>query len=142
MTTNDMPIGRGLAISRKDLEERFILASGPGGQNVNKSATAVQLRFDLRGSQLPAAVKRRAARLAGTRLSSDGSILIRAQAHRMLSANRADAEAKLLALLKQATTPPAPRVKTRPSRTARRRRADNKVKRGAKKKLRGKPQID
>ena len=116
----------------------FIRASGPGGQNVNKVSSAVQLRFDLRGSpSLPATVKTRAARLAGQRLTTEGEIVITADRHRTQAMNRADAEARLLELLAQAATPPKPRRKTQPTLASKQRRLDKKTQRSGIKRLRG-----
>ena len=140
MSGKRLRFGRSLTISEDALEERFVQSSGPGGQNVNKVATAVQLRFGLWGSRLPQAVKRRAAELAGSKLTKDGDILIRANEHRSLSANREAARARLLALLEQAAEPPRRRVKTRASRAAKRRRVDRKVQRGRVKALRATPE--
>ena len=105
-----------LTIDEREISETFIRASGPGGQNVNKVASAAQLRFDARQSpSLPQAVKARLERLAGNRLTTDGVIVITAQRFRSQERNREDARERLVALIRRAATPPRPRRKTRPS---------------------------
>ena len=119
-----------LALDEAELSESFIRASGPGGQNVNKVASAVQLRFDVRQSaSLPPPVRERLERLGGNRVSQDGILLITAQRFRSQERNRADALDRLVALILRAATPPRPRRVTRPSAAARRRRLADKAQR-------------
>ena len=126
-----------IVLDPREITETFIRSPGPGGQNVNKVATAVQLRFDLRGSpSLPEAVRNRAERLAGRRLTKDGVVVITAARFRSRERNREDAVARLVALLRAAVRPPTPRKATRPGAGARQRRLDDKTRRGAVKRLR------
>ena len=128
-----------IALDPAEIGETFIHASGPGGQNVNKLSTAVQLRFDLAGSpSLPEDIRARAKRLAGRRLNKEGEIVITARRYRTREQNRADALARLVALLRQAAVPPVRRRPTRPGRAAKQRRLDAKTRRGRTKQLRGK----
>jgi len=133
-----------IAIDEREIEERFIRASGPGGQNVNKLATAVQLRFDVRGSpSLSAAVGARLERLAGSRLTKDGVIVITAERHRTQERNRADALDRLVDLIRRAAMLPTPRRPTRPTVAARARRLEQKRRRSGIKGLRqAKPSED
>ena len=126
-----------IAIDDSELEESFIRASGPGGQNVNKLASAVQLRFDVRGSpSLTEDVRARLERLAGKRLTRDGVLVITAQRHRTQERNRQDARERLIALIRQAATPPTPRRPTRPTKASRERRIESKKRRATIKGLR------
>ena len=121
-----------IAIPDDELDERFIQASGPGGQNVNKVATAVQLRFDAAGSRvLSPEVRERLLRTAGSRLTADGAVLITARRFRTQEANRRDARARLAALIARAVPEPRQRRPTRPSRAAHERRLQEKAQRGA-----------
>ena len=124
------------------LAERFITASGPGGQNVNKVATAVQLRLDVGALGLHPAVYARLRRLAGARWNADGSILLTARRFRTQEANRADARARLAALLAAAHVREERRIATRPSRAAKVRRVEAKARRGQVKQGRGRPTDD
>ncbi len=126
-----------ISIDERELEERFIRASGPGGQNVNKLSTAVQLRFDVRGSpSLPEAVRARLERLAGRRLTRDGVLVIIAQRHRTQERNRQDALDRLIELIERAAVAPVPRRKTKPTRGSRERRLESKKRRSSIKGLR------
>ncbi len=119
-----------IAIPEDELEERFIQASGPGGQNVNKVATAVQLRFRAAGSRaLPAEVRERLLRSAGSRITAGGALVITARRYRTQESNRRDARARLAAIIARAAEEPRPRRPTRPTRAARERRLQEKAER-------------
>lgn len=127
----------GIRIDESEIEEKFVLSSGPGGQNVNKTATAVQLRFDVaNSSSLPPAVKDRLIRLAGRKMSSEGVLVIDARRFRRQESNRKDARRRLVNLIRRAGRPPRRRKPTRPSPAARERRLKDKKIRSEKKRRR------
>ena len=139
-----IPVTAKISIDEREIDEQFVRASGPGGQNVNKLSTAVQLRFDVRHSpSLPPEVRTRLERLAGARLTRDGVLVIIAQRHRTQGRNREDALERLLELIRQAAVVPIKRRPTKPTKGSRERRIEGKKRRSGIKRLRGgKPSFD
>ncbi len=133
-----------IALDERELEERFVLASGPGGQNVNKVSSAVELRFDVRRSpSLPEPVRARLERIAGRRLTKEGVLVLSSQRFRDQPRNRQDALDRLLALIREAAAPPPPKRRpTKPTLGSKVRRLESKTRRGAVKSLRGRPSSD
>jgi ribosome-associated protein len=132
-----------ISIDEREVEESFVRASGPGGQNVNKLATAVQLRFDVRSSpSLPADVRDRLERLAGARLTRNGVLLITAQSHRTQGRNRQDALDRLIDLIRRAAIAPRLRRPTKPTKASRERRVEAKKHRAGLKLRRTRPAFD
>jgi ribosome-associated protein len=132
-----------LAIDPGEIEETFVRSAGPGGQHVNKTSSAVQLRFDVRRSpSLPDDVRQRLERLAGRRLTLDGVLVLVAQGERSQKRNREEALERLVELLRAAAQRPTPRRKTRPPKASKRRRLEDKKKHGTVKSLRARPSRD
>ncbi len=132
-----MRINQSLDIDDNELEERFVRSSGPGGQNVNKVSTAVELRFNLAANtSIPPPAKARLVKLAGRRLTDDGVLIIQADRFRTQDMNRSDAKKRLADLITEALIAPKPRIKTRPSRASKERRIKAKTVRGGVKKMR------
>lgn len=130
-------VTRNIALGEEEIEEQFVRSSGPGGQNVNKVATAVQLRFDVaRSASLPEPVRERLKRLAGRRLTGDGVLVIDARRFRTRERNRRDAIERLVDLVRKAALAPKPRKATRPTAASKRRRLESKQRRGALKRRR------
>lgn len=139
-----MRVSANLDIDEKELEERFVRSSGPGGQNVNKVSTAVELRFNLAGNtSIPPPAKARLVKLAGRRLTDDGVLIIQADRFRTQDMNRSDARKRLAELIAESLVAPKPRIKTKPSRGAKERRLKAKTERSGVKKMRSsKPDFD
>ena len=132
-----------ISIHEHELEEHFIRASGPGGQNVNKLSTAVQLRFDVwRSPSLPDGVRARLAQLAGKRISGEGVLVITAQSFRTQVQNRRDARERLFDLIRRAAQVPKARRATKPSRRQKKKRLESKKRHGRTKSLRGRVEFD
>ena len=143
MIMNMLYVSNSIQIPEEDLQETFIRASGPGGQNVNKVASAVQLRFNAEKSPvLEEDVKKRLKRLAGRRMTSEGVIVIEARRYREQEKNRTDARERLALLIRRAIEKPRPRRKTRPTRASVQRRVEVKKKRGNVKQMRNKPGVE
>lgn len=123
-------IAPGIRIEDRDLHFEFTRAAGPGGQNVNKVASAVQLRFDVRASSLPQAVKSRLVHLAGRRMTREGALIVEARRFRTQAQNKEDALTRLTELVRRAARPPRARRPTKPTKSAKDKRVDEKKRRG------------
>lgn len=137
-----MRINDDLSLDESLITERFVRSSGPGGQHVNKTESAVQLRFDVSASDLPDAIKQRLKRIAGTRMTQEGVLILHVEDHRSQDRNRAEARTRLKRLIEQASRKPKPRIKSRPSLNSIKRQKDKKDKKSQTKSLRQKPRLD
>jgi ribosome-associated protein len=138
-----LEVTQGIQIDESELVETFIRSPGPGGQHVNKAATAVQLRFDIEANPaLPEPVRERLRSLAGRRITKEGVLVIEANRYRSLDRNRQDARARLIELVRCAARPPRPRQRTRPSKSAVERRLHEKRVHSERKKRRGAPPLE
>ena len=138
-----IPVTDRIAIDEDEIEVRHARASGPGGQHVNKTSTAIELRFDVRGSpSLPEDVRERLERLAGSRLTQDGVLVLFAQGSRSQEMNRQEAVERLIELVRRATEKPKPRKATKPTYASKLRRLAGKSSRSGVKAMRGKPTLD
>ena len=139
----NLQINSDLSIPLSEFRMSYIRASGPGGQHVNKSSTAVQVRFDVRNTvSLPNEIRQRLVAIAGNRLTTDGELIVTAQRFRSRKQNTQDALDRIARLVRRATIVPKKRRPTKPTAAARKRRLDDKKKRGERKRLRGRPGSD
>jgi ribosome-associated protein len=136
-----IPITDTIQLDEREIDERFVRASGPGGQNVNKVSTAVELRFDVAASSLPAEIKARLTTLAGTRMTTEGVLVLDSREHRTQAQNREAARTRLVSLIQQAAVRPKKRRPTKPKKAAREKRLKEKKLRAEVKKGRGRERL-